>query len=237
MKPFLIFCGLCLTIGVYGQEGVNSGLCLTIGVYGQEGVTEQSHACVDLGLPSGTKWAVSNLGTDDVWKCGRYYAWGETAPKDTFTWSSYKYCEGSAISLLKYSTHITYGVADSLTVLTPADDAATVNWGDEWCMPTSEQFRELQKFCTWQWTPNYRGTGVAGNLGVSKMNGDAIFFPAAGYRGAGRSYSVGDYGDYWTADLDVNSCESALDFSFVSGSFNSYGNSRYIGQTIRAVRK
>lgn len=196
-----------------------------------------AHAYVDLQLPSGTLWATDNLGADSANINGKYYAWGEVAAKDTFTWDSYRYCEGSAISITKYNIHETFGKVDSLLVLLPEDDAATASWGADWCIPTMAQFNELIKGCTWAWTPNYNNTGVAGRVGTSKQNGQTIFFPAAGYKGSDRFYSVGDYGDYWTSSLDPNSCESAFDFSFISGNFNNYGNSRYIGQTIRAVMK
>lgn len=192
---------------------------------------------IDLGLPSGTKWAACNVGTDLAWKGGRYFAWGEVAPKDTFTWETYKHCEGSAMDLKKYNAMPGKGTTDTLSALLPEDDAATIQWGNAWCTPTIEQFRELQAGCNWSWTPNYNNTGLAGNVGQSKKNGNTIFFPAVGYVGTGKTYSYGDYGDYWTSTLDVEDCGYALDFSFVSGSFSSFGNSRYIGQSVRPVLK
>lgn len=193
------------------------------------------HIYVDLGLPSGTLWAICNIGAEHPEDFGNYYAWGETTPKDTCNWSNYVFTEGGSTNLTKYCTEDFYGKTDGLTTLLPQDDAATANWGVQWRMPTFKEQQELINGCFWSWTDNYAGTGVSGRMGTSISNGQVIFFPAAGYKGAGRFYSVGDFGEYWSSNLDASSSDSALDFSFVSGNINSYGNSRYNGQTVRAV--
>lgn len=197
--------------------------------------TISGHSFVDLGLPSGTLWATCNVGAERPEDFGSYFAWGETSPKDTCDWDRYSLTTGGANNLTKYCTDEFYGSVDGLTTLLPNDDAATANWGSHWRMPTFKEQQELLNGCIWVWTDNYAGTGVSGRMGTSIATGQVIFFPAAGYKGAGRFYSVGDYGEYWSSTLDTSGCDSALDFSFVSGNFNTYGNSRYNGQSVRAV--
>ena len=101
---------------------------------------------VDLCLPSGTLWATCNLGANVPEEFGDYYAWGETETKTIFTVGTYKYCNGDFYSLTKYCNDPSYGYngfTDNLAVLLTEDDAATVNLGDNWCMPTKEQWQEL----------------------------------------------------------------------------------------------
>ncbi|MCQ2218704.1 MAG: hypothetical protein MJZ33_09545 [Paludibacteraceae bacterium] len=163
---------------------------------------------VDLGLPSGLKWGTYNVGATKPEEYGDYFAWGETTPQpdsDTsYSWATYKWCNGTFSFMTKYcsqSRYGTYGTVDNLTTLLPEDDAATVNWGDAWRMPTSAEQDELREGCDWEWTDDYNGTGVAGRIGTSKTNGNTIFLPAAGYRYNGSLDSVGYYGSYWSSCL------------------------------------
>ncbi len=120
---------------------------------------------VDLGLPSGTLWATCNVGARSPEDYGDYFAWGETAPKDVYSYNSYKWPNNSK-----------YNQTDKKTELEPEDDAANVNWGRSWCMPSSEQIQELIEKCTWTWkTIN----GVNGYL-VTGPNNNTMFLPAAG---------------------------------------------------------
>ena len=127
--------------------------------------TIDGHDYVDLGLPSGTLWATCNIGADSPEDYGLYFAWGETVPyggtdesnamnysyastytKTYYDWSTYKFCNGLSSTMTKYCSNSSYGnngFTDTLTELVPEDDAATANWGSEWCMPTIEQFMEL----------------------------------------------------------------------------------------------
>ena len=99
------------------------------------------HEYVDLGLPSGTLWATCNVGADNPEDFGDYFAWGETEPKDFYDWENYKYgnCVDGFYELYKYYSD------DSLTVLEPCDDAVRANWGNEWRMPTMEEYDALTK--------------------------------------------------------------------------------------------
>ena len=92
----------------------------------------KGHEYVDLGLPSGLKWATCNVGADSPEEYGDYFAWGEVEPKATYDWSTYKYCAGSSSTMTKYCNSSDYGkdgFSDEKTVLELKDDAATVNWG------------------------------------------------------------------------------------------------------------
>ena len=107
---------------------------------------------VDLGLS--VKWATCNVGANSPEEYGDYFAWGETTSKDKYNWNYYKYCKGSSTTFTKYCNKSSYGYngfTDTKTKLDPDDDAATVNWGGSWRMPTVAEMTELQSECTWIW--------------------------------------------------------------------------------------
>ena len=172
---------------------------------------------VDLGLPSGLKWASFNLGASAPEDYGDYYAWGETEPKEDYSWSTYKWCmNGSDSQLTKYCTNSSYGYngfTDNKTVLTPEDDAAAVNWGGKWRMATMDEWNELKNKCTWTWTAQ---NGVNGRL-VTGPNGNSIFLPAAGYRFGTSLGSAGSYGAYWSSSLNTGYPYFAYYVGFDSG--------------------
>ena len=191
------------------------------------------HAYVDLGLPSGVKWATCNVGATRPEEYGGYYAWGETERKADFTWNSYKWCNGDEYSMSKYCINVRYGNVDERTVLNPEDDVATVEWGGNWRMPTAAELQELIDNCTWQWVSV---NGVGGCRLTSKINGNTIFFPAAGdfYLGT-ELYNVGLHGGYWTSTVrnDLNS--SAYGLIFASTDFIKRDYSRFDGHSVRPV--
>ena len=193
------------------------------------------HAWVDLGLPSGTKWATCNVGATTPEGYGNYYAWGETSTKSTYDWSTYKWCNGSESTLTKYNTSSSYGTVDNKTVLDLEDDAAAVNWGGAWRMPTDAEWTELRDNCTWTWTSNYNGTGVAGRIVTSNINGNSIFLPAAGCRRNDDLIDAGDYGYYWSSSLDTGGPYYAWYVFFSSGLVNRGYYSRYFGPSVRPV--
>jgi len=159
--------------------------------------SQVNHEYVDLGLPSGTLWATCNVGASSPEEYGDYFAWGETAPKNYYDWSTYKWCNGSENSLTKYCTRFDCGTVDNKTVLDPADDAAFANWGPAWRTPTKSQYGELQQKCTWVWKAV---NGVGGYL-VTGPNGNSIFLPPAGYRKGSSQVVSGRNCRYWTREL------------------------------------
>ncbi|MBQ5370375.1 MAG: T9SS C-terminal target domain-containing protein, partial [Bacteroidaceae bacterium] len=108
------------------------------------------HEYVDLGLS--VKWATCNVGADSPEDYGDYFAWGETSPKSTYDWSTYKWCKGAYDNLTKYNTNSGFGTVDNKNQLDLSDDAARANWGGSWRMPTDEEFIELGEKCSWKRT-------------------------------------------------------------------------------------
>ena len=194
------------------------------------------HEWVDLGLPSGTLWATYNVGANNPKEYGEYFAWGETEPKENYSWSTYKHCNGSENTLTKYCTDSNYGTVDNKTELEPEDDAATVNWGSGWQIPSIEQCVELvdENYTTTEWT---KLNDVNGRLIISKVNGNSIFLPAAGYRVNTSSSNTASYGDYWSRSLDTSVSYYTRYFYFSNGGILINANERFYGRTVRPVRK
>ncbi|MCQ2225101.1 MAG: hypothetical protein MJZ14_05170 [Paludibacteraceae bacterium] len=195
---------------------------------------EGGYSYVDLGLS--VRWATYNVGATKLTEYGDHFAWGETTPKDDYSWSTYKW--GSHYdALTKYNTEESYGIVDNKIQLDPEDDAAAVNWKGKWRMPTVSELEELYDGCNWKWTDDLNGSGIAGYVGESKKNGKAIFLPAAGFSyGSDRNYE-GSYGYYWSSSLDSGYPNSAYGLDFYSGHIyvRVYLSSRYYGYSVRAV--
>lgn len=193
---------------------------------------------VDLGLPSGIKWASCNVGAEKPEDYGNYYAWGEVLPKADYSWATCKYANGTSLEdpkLTKYCNNASYGdngFTDDKTTLDPEDDAAYFNLGGSWRMPTDAEWAELREQCTWTWTTQ---NGVNGYQVASKTNSNSIFLPAAGYRVDTNLDYVGSYGDYWSSSLDENGPKCAWVLSFESDYVYGYRSYRCSGQSVRPV--
>ena len=198
-------------------------------------VSQSIPEAVDLCLPSGLRWASFNIGTYMPEGYGAYYAWGETVPKDDYSWETYMWCNGSYQTLNKYNSLSNYGIVDNLTVLGTGpngEDVASKILGGNWRMPTDEEWTELRENCTWTWTTR---NNVNGYL-VEGTNGNSIFLPAAGDRNGSNLYSAGTLGYYWSSSLDADYPSRALGVSFYSGVVKSVGSSdRNYGLSIRPV--
>ena len=193
------------------------------------------HEYVDLGLPSGTLWATCNIGATKPEGYGNYYAWGETTTKSNYDWSTYKLCKGSKNTMTKYCTHSSYGTVDNKTELDSADDAATVNWGSNWQMPSLAQFQELinSNYTTTTWTTQ---NGFYGREITSKINGNSIFLPATGWRNGASLNEAGTYGYYWSRSLSTSGSELACDLDTYSRNIQvSEFSSRNYGLSVRPV--
>lgn len=202
---------------------------------------------VDLGLPSGTKWATCNIGASKPEEYGDYFAWGETSSKDYFDWGNYKWVnktEPSWSQINKYTIndgqleacwYDSNGkfIGDKKTELDTEDDAAVVILGGGWRMPSHGQMKELVDNCTRQWTTQ---NGVNGIL-VTGPNGKTIFLPAAGYRARFNLNDAGSYGGYWTSSLGEGySTFGALCLNFNSSEWKVSMNARNCGFSVRPVR-
>ncbi|MBR5324217.1 MAG: hypothetical protein IKV14_05330, partial [Muribaculaceae bacterium] len=199
------------------------------------------HEYVDLGLPSGLKWATCNVGATTPEGYGDYFAWGETSPKTTYNWNTYKYCNGTETSMTKYCVESyfggSYGTVDNKTTLELSDDAARVNWGGSWRMPTRAEYKELldTSNCSWTWTTQ---NGVNGRKVTSKKNGKSIFLPAAGRRYEGSLNYAGSDGYYWSSSLDALFSSNADKLYFDSSDVQSVYfvvDGRFSGKSVRAV--
>ena len=205
---------------------------ITLYAQWMEGYYESGYEYVDLGLPSGTKWATYNVGATKPEEFGDYFAWGETEPKTNYTWSTYKYCNGSSSTLTKYNTDSSRGSVDNKTTLDLSDDAARVNWGGKWRMSTRAEQEELHNNCTWKWTTQ---NGVKGYKVTSKTNGNSIFLPAAGERIGTSVYDVGSSGGYWSSSLHESGPSGAYSLCFSSSGVVWGSALRTSGRTVRAV--
>ena len=186
---------------------------------------------VDLGLS--VMWAKCNLGAIKPEDYGDYYAWGETEPKSDYSWSTYKWCSGSAYTLTKYNTQNSYGTVDNKTVLAQEDEVAQVKFGGKWRMPTDAEWTELIEKCTWTWVTNYNGTGINGRL-VTATNGNSIFLPAVGIL-QGTMHSHPTAGFYWSSSLNTDYPSCASNFYLSSDYFYMVTNSRSYGMSVRPV--
>lgn len=231
MKKSILF--FVLAVGATLLQAQSITVHQTCGQNGQVLVIETNgHECVDLGLPSGTLWATCNVGATTPEGYGDYFAWGETAAKATYDWSTYFDTNDGGSTFTKYNNNA------GKTVLDPEDDAAHVNWGGSWRMPTKAEWQELIGNCTWTWTTQ---NGINGYKVTSNKEGYTdkfIFLPAAGYRYDGGLSGVGSDGDYWSSSL-VEYCSYLawyFYFYFYSGShrLNDFGY-RYYGQSVRPV--
>ena len=192
--------------------------------------SENGHEGVDLGLPSGLKWATCNVGANAPEEYGDYFAWGEVEPKTTYDWSTYKWCNGSYDTQTKYCTTSYYGTVDRKTVLDKEDDAAVVNWGGAWRMPTYAEQEELRQQCTWTWTTKNAVRGYQ----VTGPNGKSIFLPAAGHRDDSSLYYAGSIGYYWSSSLSTDYPINAYELYFDSD-YVGWSNGRCTGQSVRPV--
>ncbi|MBR5084277.1 MAG: TIR domain-containing protein [Prevotella sp.] len=196
------------------------------------------HEFVDLGLSSGTLWATCNVGASNPEDYGDYFAWGETAPKEIWSESKYKYSANIGLyKLTKYCSKSDLGnndYTDNLTVLLGEDDPAMTNWGDGWHTPTKAQWEELLDNTTKTWTTQ---NGVNGWLFTAK-NGQTIFLPAAGRLRWGSVFENAELGGYyWSSSLDVDHPSIAWHLSFSSGSLRVRDDhGRDNGLPIRPVR-
>lgn len=191
----------------------------------QSSGTLNGHEWIDLGLPSGLKWATCNVGASSPERYGNYYAWGEKTPKSI-------YYEGNSTTYgLSTSDLQFWAIIGSDGNLTYGYDAATA-WGSEWRMPTHDEMKELIDNCTWTWTTQ----NSVGGYKVTGSNGNSIFLPAAGYMGNTDLYDAGYAGFYWSATPHSNYSGGAYDLYFNSN--YGYGWScptRVYGRSVRPV--
>jgi len=204
--------------------------------------TSDGHDYIDLGLPSGTLWAATNIGADSPGGSGSYFQWGETAAQDdneaNSVWTDYAFCDGTAATLTRYCSDggswAGEGSPDNMTELADSDDAAYATWGHYWRVPSASQFEELvdaENTTTLATSLD----GVDGILVTSLSNGRSIFLPAASRYSDGTLDVTPSAGWYWSRTLGGSSQE-ALSLAFTSAGVESgIGVARCSALTIRPV--
>lgn len=194
---------------------------------------------VDLGLPSGIKWAACNLEAELPSEAGGYYAWGETEQKNYYDWTTYKYCDnGDYRDITKYigNTDIyNKKKADGLVTLDSADDAAHKVLGGNWRIPESGEVSELFQYCD---VTQVKINGTYGYKVISKKTMDEenfIFIPGTGFKRNGNINS-GITACFWTSTLVQNYSYQAYVGKPSSGGYSSLiFESRELGFAIRPV--
>ena len=182
------------------------------------------HEWVDLGLPSGVRWATCNVGATLPESDGNYYAWGETNLKDS-------YIMDNSLSYNKewYWLKLA-GIIDDFGDLTKKYDSASICWGKSWRIPSKKEFEELKENCTWSWTTFFGQPGYK----VSGKNGQFIFLPASGYWiGNSKFYAKLD-GAYWSSS-SIDNDTKAYGLIFGSGDINIDNFCRSYGCSIRPI--
>ena len=190
---------------------------------------------VDLGLPSGLKWAKCNVGAEKETDYGYYFQWGDIVDKSNsdYSWESYKYCNDSNTTMTKYCTNNSYGTIDNKTTLEPEDDAATQIMGGDWRMPTMDDFIELLDNTTNEWT---QVNGVDGYK-FTGSNGNSIFIPASGRRSGSWFDRQGRVGYVWSSSLDTSYPLSAWYLYFNSDNVDTNSLYRDHAFVVRGVMK
>lgn len=212
---------------------------------------------VDLGLPSGLKWAAWNVGATKPEESGLYFAWGEdkgyvvTAEGDAYegsydavitnadgsqtektfarNYSDYKYYDSATSAFTKYNA------TDTLTTLANEDDGCYLA-EKEMRMPTLADFQELISGTTQLWTYNYDERGIKGMTFTSKTNGNSIFVPAVGGVDRGKLTGLGYECNLWSSSLSPSSVGEAVVLDSFSDSSVLVAVSRFLGIPLRAVR-
>lgn len=199
----------------------------TISVTVTDGTNMSPGEAIDLGLPSGTLWASCNVGATKPEEYGDYFAWGETTPKEDYSWETYKWH-----SKPDFNVPIKYTDDDYKTELDREDDAAYVNWGGNWRMPSKEQQDELKKNCIKE---KIQINGVVG-LKYTGPNGNSIFLPAGGFRNDADHTLLHVHGQYWSRSLSDSRWWQAYDLFFYWGSISIDGWRCY-GFSVRPVKE
>ena len=199
------------------------------------------HEYVDLGLS--VLWATCNVGASKPEEYGNYYAWGEVLTKSIYRPTNYKWNITNDTSKIKYNTISDYGYlgfVDNKTNLDPEDDVAHLVWGDNWRIPTHEEFQELIDSCTWTWSDV---NGIKGYLITSNIKGvtnNSIFLPTAGDSFDNNSKLHYD-GKYWTSSLLYSwrhyNSPYCLGFTPDTVYFPDYFSFDYLGFSVRPVYK
>ena len=184
---------------------------------------------IDLGLPSGTKWACCNVGASAPEEYGGYYAWGEVSEKQHYNYDTYQYAhqDGGYINIGTHISGTQYDVSYNI-------------WGNPWCMPSVQAFEELIGYCNCQFAVINDINGIK----FVGTNGNSIFFPYAGFKNNLEHSTLGEYGLYWTDTSYGNEDNVSSDAYWLSicsvanmPIVNVLNNLRVFGASVRPISK
>lgn len=207
------------------SEGSDNVPTETVAMVGS--IQNDEKGYVDLGLPSGVKWATRNVGAANPGDYGDYFGWGETATKSS-------YDKDNSIAYNKDFTKLLLDkIIESSGILKSSHDVASKKLGKEWHIPTRMECEELIKECVWTWT-NYGGHA---GYKVTGPNGNSIFLPAAGDRNGNIVGYEGKCGRYWTSSVNENIDNFCYSLNFYNGNYCVDWNEPFSGRCIRPVMK
>ena len=190
---------------------------------------------IDLGLPSGTLWCDRNIGAKQASDFGAFFSWGNTDlhfPNiENMDWGDDDDAFDYKFTSEEYKKTPGYKLKDDIDL---EHDAARVNMGDPWQMPTAEQFEELFEYCTWT---RRTFNNVNGYLVISKINGNLLFFPCSGYGSGTTWYHRGTRGYYWSGSIAGTTTGGLLLLFYSGGVHPQYSYARFFGFTGRAVQR
>lgn len=203
-----------------------------------KGANDNGYPYVDLGLPSGLKWAKCNVGATSETENGLFFQWGETTTDTDYTWATYKHWNSTDSTLKKYNTSTSYGEnTDGMSTLRPEDDAARANMGGDWRIPTQTEFKELITYTDNKWIDNFDGNGTSGYKFTSKKDtSNYIFIPASEYN-EGISTKIRPLTYHiWSSSVNTTASDYAWALDFYSDSISAeHDFDRYYGMAVRGV--
>lgn len=255
MNKKLFFASIAITLvaGVFNScekedpDAVSMEV-LQAGIIKIEGKDGKTYDVVDMGFPSGTMWATCNIGANSPEENGSFFAWGETKPKAVYSMDTYSmYYEGDAYKILKYCTNDERGYVnkeqkaiDNKAALDSVDNAAIVIMGNNWNIPTTQEYSELMYRSTKRWC---KINGVYGYLFTSTEKGyedRSVFFPMSGQNDGDSNEFIGKFGFYWTRVLagGYSYAASVLQMDHKTGDNITVTNTRkerYMGLPVRPI--
>ena len=203
-----------------------SMMIVVLTAYAQSCPDDHHPHMIDLGLPSGTKWACCNVGADKPEANGAYYAWGETEEKDEYNEVTYQYCTGEdPNSYGWYQQNAQYQDLGN-DIAGTQHDVAHMKWGGSWVMPSIDEIKELIDNCFSSFTSM---NGVKGQKFLSKNNGVTIFLPATAL------HYVGEIGEYWSSTQEPSDLKWAYGLYFFPKTLYWDYFSHAVGLTVRPV--
>ena len=216
------------------EDPLSEGEAVSANLYMGHGYVDMGEVTIG-GVKKHLYWATCNIGAENPWDYGDYYAWGETTTKSAYNWSTYTLGDGTTFS--KYT-------GSDYTTLQPEDDAAAVKWGGDWRIPTDAEWQTLCDYTLydWTWTGDYLGDGsnhagriVTRKTGTGSCAGNSIFLPAAGSRLDTKLYYSGTWGYYWSSSLQAGDASYAWNMAFSSSALGPSQSGRNDGLSLRPV--